>query len=119
MDLDAAQPAWNLVVAEAEEPIDGASIVGERLILSYLKDASSMVRTFDLAGREGAPVELGGLGSVGGFSGKPGDPETFYSFSSFNRPATIYRLDAESGETGVFAAPKLVFDPESIAVEQR
>ncbi len=119
IDLDAAQPAWSVVVAEAEEPIDGASIVGERLILSYLKDASSAARTFDLAGREGAPVELGGLGSVGGFSGKPGDPETFYSFSSFNRPATIYRFDTASGETGVFAAPKLVFDPESIAVEQR
>lgn len=117
-DLDAGGD-WAEVVAEAGEPIDGASIVGERLILSYLKDASSIARTFDLSGNEGAPVELGGLGSVGGFSGKPGDPETFYSFSSFNRPATIYRLDAATGATSVFAEPRLVFDPESIAVEQR
>ncbi len=119
IDLDAAGSDWREVVAETEQPIDGASIVGDRLILSYLKDASSLARTFDLQGRELAPVELGGIGSVGGFTGKPGDPETFYSFSSFNRPATIYRLNVATGETSVFAEPKLVFDPETIAVEQR
>src|SRR5690554_2129591 len=119
IDLDAASSDWREVVAETEQPIDGASIVGERLILSYLKDASSLARTFDLEGREQAGVELGGIGSVGGFTGKPGDPETFYSFSSFNRPATIYRLDVATGETSVFAEPELVFDPETIAVEQR
>lgn len=119
IDLDSPGSDWREVVAETEQPIDGASIVGARLILSYLKDASSLARTFDLQGRELAPVELGGIGSVGGFTGKPGDPETFYSFSSFNRPATIYRLNVATGETSVFAEPKLVFDPETIAVEQR
>ncbi len=119
IDLDDAGSDWREVVAETEQPIDSASIVGERLILSYLKDASALARTFDLSGNEQAPVELGGIGSVGGFTGKPGDPETFYSFSSFNRPATVYRLDTATGETSVFAEPKLVFDPETIAVEQR
>ena len=119
IDLDAQGADWVEVVPEQEQPIDAASIVGERLILSYLRDASSVARTFDLAGRELAPVELAGIGSVSGFTGKPGDPETFYAFSSFNRPATIYRLDTATGETSVFAAPELKFDPESIAVEQR
>src|SRR5690606_24334851 len=119
IDLDSPGSDWREVVVETEQPIDGASIVGDRLILSYLKDASSLARTFDLRGRDLAPVELGGIGSVGGFTGKPGDPETFYSFSSFNRPATIYRLNVATGETSVFAEPKLVFDPETIAVEQR
>src|SRR5690606_9960397 len=89
------------------------------LIVSYLEDASSQARTFDLAGKPLAPVALTGLGSVSGFTGKPGDPETFYSFASFNRPATVYRLNTATGETSVFAAPKLMFDPETIAVEQR
>src|SRR5690606_24375619 len=119
IDLDAQGADWVEVVPEQEQPIDAASIVGERLILSYLRDASSVARTFDLAGRELAPVELAGIGSVSGFSGQPGDPETFYAFSSFNRPATIYRLDTATGETSVFAAPELRFDPGTIAVEQR
>ncbi len=119
IDLDRQGADWVEVVPEQEQPIDGASIVGERLILTYLRDASSVARTFDLAGNELAPIELAGIGSVSGFSGRPGDPETFYAFSSFNRPATIYRLDTATGETSVFAAPEIRFDPEAIAVEQR
>jgi prolyl oligopeptidase len=119
IDLDNPDADWVEVVPEAEQPIDGASIIGDRMIVSYLKDASSLARTFDLAGRELAPIELAGIGTVSGFTGKPGDPETFYSFVSFNRPATVYRLDTTSGETSVFAEPKLAFDPDTIAVDQR
>ncbi len=119
IDLDARAPEWTSVVAEREEPIDGAALVGDRLIVSYLRDASSLVRTFDRDGGEGAPIELAGIGSVGGFTGKPGDPETFYSFTSFNRPGTIYRLDTASGDRSVFAEPKLAFDPDDFVVEQR
>jgi len=119
IDLDAAQPEWQPVVPEMEQPIDGASLVGDELIVSYLKDASSLARVFTPSGEEKAPMELGGIGSVGGFTGKPGDPETFYSFTSFNRPATIFRLDTASGERTVFAQPELAFDPEDYVVEQR
>ncbi|BBC72519.1 prolyl endopeptidase [Altererythrobacter sp. B11] len=118
-DLDAAEPEWKVIVPEKEQPIDGASIVGNELIVSYLKDASSLARVFDLSGQEKAPIELGGIGSVGGFTGEPGDPETFYSFSSFNRPPTIYRLDTASGERTVFAEPQLAFNPDDFVVEQR
>ncbi|MGC1269550.1 MAG: prolyl oligopeptidase family serine peptidase [Croceibacterium sp.] len=118
-DLDAPAIAWTEVVAEAEQPIDGAAIIGDRLILSYLKDASSQARVFDLAGKEQGPIALPGIGSVGSFSGEPGDPETFYSFSSFNRPATIYRLNVATGERSTFAEPKLAFDPADFTVEQR
>ncbi len=119
IDLGAADPQWKTVVPEMSETIDGVSLVAGRLIVSYLKDASSLARVFDIAGNEQAPIALEGIGSVGGFTGRPTESETFYSFSSFNRPATIYRLDFTTGETTVFAAPELAFDPETIAVEQR
>lgn len=119
IDLDAASPAWSVVVPEQAEPVSGASIVGDRLIVSYLRDASSVARTFDLNGVEGAEIALAGIGSVGGFTGKPGDPETFYSFTSFNRPATVYRLNIATGERTTFAEPKLAFNPDDLVVEQR
>ncbi|OYX09964.1 MAG: S9 family peptidase [Sphingomonadales bacterium 32-68-7] len=119
IDLDRPGANWQPIVPDQEQPIAGASIVGDRLIVAYLKDASALARTFDLAGREQAPIPLAGIGSVGGFTGEPGDPETFYSFTSFNRPATVYRLNVATGETTVFAEPSLRFDPETIAVEQR
>ena len=64
-------------------------------------------------------MPLPGIGSVDGFDGTADDPETFFSFTSFNTPTIIYRFDAASGATGVFAKPRVAFDPANYLVEQR
>ena len=118
MDLAAASPEWTTVVAETEQPIDGASIVDEKLVLTYLKDATTRAAVFTLEGQPLRDIALGELGTAGGFSGKPGESETFYSFTSFTRPATIYRLNLDSGEQQVFAEPKMDFDPDAFEATQ-
>lgn len=117
-DLAATTPAWTQVVAETEQPIAGASIVGDRLVLTYLKDATTRAAVYSLDGKPLNDIALGELGTAGGFSGKPGDAETFYAFTSFTRPGTIYRLDLASGAQQVFAAPKLSFDPDRFETKQ-
>ncbi|WP_228243614.1 prolyl oligopeptidase family protein [Porphyrobacter sp. GA68] len=117
-DLSAPTPAWRTVVSETEQPIAGASLIGDKLIVQYLRDAASRAQVFDLQGQPVREIAMDGLGSASGFIGEPGDPETFYAFSSFNRPPTIYRLDVNSNQTDTFAAPKLTFDPEQYLVEQ-
>lgn len=119
IDLGDAALEWRPVVPEMAETIAGASLVSDTLFLSYLKDASALVRRFGLVGDERAGVPLAGIGSVGAFTGQPGSRETFYSFASFNRPATIYRLDLDTDRTSVFAQAQLAFEPDAIAVEQR
>lgn len=118
-DLAAPTPAWTTIVPETEQPIDGASIVGDKLIVTYLKDATTRAAVYDLQGNPLDDIELGELGTAGGFGGKPGDPETFYAFTSFNRPGTIYRLNVDTGETSTFAAPELAFDPARFVTEQQ
>ena len=119
IDLDAAAPRWYEVVKQANETISAASLVDNRLIVSYLKDAASRALIFELGGTRVDEISLNGLGTANGFTGKPGDPETFYSFASFNRPAGIYRMDLSTGKMQPFALPKLTFDPDAYAVEQR
>jgi len=46
-------------------------------------------------------------------------PETFYQFSSFNQPPTIFRLDLRTGAATPFAVPKVPFNPDDYVVEQR
>jgi prolyl oligopeptidase len=77
------------------------------------------VRTFALDGRRLGTVQLPGIGTAGGFSGERGDNETFYSYTSFNRPTAIYRYDAASGVTTAWAEPQVAFDPEAFTVTQR
>lgn len=119
IDLDTPGSRWLEVVKEADETINAASLVGNRLVVSYLKDAASRALIFELGGKRVDEIRLNGLGTASGFTGKPGDPETFYSFASFNRPAGIYRMDMATGKMQPFALPKLTFDPDAYAVEQR
>jgi prolyl oligopeptidase len=108
-----------VIVAEDAATLSDASIVGNRLIASYLVDAKTEVRTYDLNGRRTGTIALPGIGTASGFAGDSGSTETFFSFASFNTPASIYRYDARSGETSVFAQPELAFDPAHYEVSQR
>ena len=118
-DLSAATPEWTTIVPESEQPIDGASIVGDKLIVTYLKDATTRAAVYDLEGNPLDDLALGELGTAGGFGGKAGDPETFYTFTSFNQPGAIYRLNVDTGEKTTFAAPELTFDPAQFVTEQK
>jgi prolyl oligopeptidase len=110
---------WHTVVAEREDVLIGADRVGAQIIARYLTDARSTVRRYTLSGAPvGGEVALPGLGSVTGFGGSPRSPATYYSFSSFNRPPTIYRFDTRAGESAVFRAPQVDFNPDDYVVEQ-
>jgi prolyl oligopeptidase len=119
MNIAAVRPTPVTVVAEDAATLNGASLVGGKLIASYLKDASTEVRVHTPAGAREKVIELPGLGTASGFSGDFDDPETFFSFTSFNRPTTIYRYDARAGQSQVWWAPKVAFNPDDFTVEQR
>jgi len=118
-DVAALRPNKKVIVPEQAETLDGASLVGGRIVASYLKDASTEVRVHSLTGARERVIELPGLGTAGGFSGEFDDPETFFSFTSFNRPTTIYRYDVRSNATQAWFEPKLLFNPDDFSVEQR
>lgn len=117
---DVSRPAAEAreVVPQDAAVLESASLVGDQIVANYLVDVKSEVRTFDLGGRRLGQIALPGIGNAVGFDGSSNEPETFYAFSSFNRPATIYRYDARTGQTGVFAQPELAFDPEAYQVTQ-
>jgi prolyl oligopeptidase len=107
------------VIPERPETLRSAQIVGNRLVLSYLKDAATTAEVVSLDGKPVQRISLNSIGTASGFAGKPGDPETFYTFSSFNQPGAIYRFDSSTGKSKPFAQPKLSFDPAQISIEQR
>jgi len=119
MDVSGDAPVINELVAEDDATLEGASLVGGRLIANYLVDARNEARIFDLEGTQISTVDVPGIGSLGGFSGALDDPETFFAFTSFAQPTSIYRYDAALGETSIFAAPEIPFNPEDYTVAQR
>jgi prolyl oligopeptidase len=117
--IDIAKPEEiKTVVPESPDKLEDVELVGDRFIASYLKDAHSAVRLFELSGKEAGEIKLPGLGSATGFKGKRKDSETFYSYVSFTEPATIYRYDMKSGESTVLFRPKVDFKSDDFVTEQ-
>ena len=106
------------ILPEAQQRLESVSLVGDRFVAIYLQDARSAVKIFDLDGTPIREIELPGLGTAGGFSGKADDPETFYSFSGFTFPNEIYRYDVVTGESSLFRAPKVNAELDSFETRQ-
>ncbi|MCB2074001.1 MAG: S9 family peptidase [Novosphingobium sp.] len=119
IDLSKQSPEWQELVSEKQDILQQATIIGNQLVLNYLRDASTRAIIFDLSGKSIRELSLNGIGSAAGFRGKPSDPETFYSYTSFNRPPAIYRMNMVTGESEAFAEPKLIFRPGDYDVDQR
>ena len=118
VDMTGGGPRFVTVVAEQDDPLQWAGMVGHRLVLGYLHDARSRVVLAGLDGADLREVALPGLGSVGGVSGRAGDRHGYLSFASFTTPDTVLRFDPTRGATTPWRAPKLTFRPEDYRVSQ-
>ena len=119
--IDLKRPAakdWVEIVPQAEETLDGASLVGGKLVLQYLKDARSAVRVVGLDGKGSIDVALPGVGSVGGFGGESADSETFYSYTDFTTPTALYRYDVATGASTLWKQPTVAFDGAGLVTDQ-
>ncbi len=109
---------WKTVVPQSKDKLEGSTTLDNLFLLSYLKDAHTEVRVYDLKGKFLRNVDLPGIGTAQGFGGKRKDKETFYAFTSFISPTTIYRYDPEAGKSSVFRKPKVDFDASLYETKQ-
>ena len=97
---------WIEIIPEAEWNMAGVGLTGNLFVVKYLKDAVSYVRMFDIKGTHVRDVELPGIGTAGGFGGRRTDTETFFTFSSYNAPPSIYHYDLLTGHSELAAITK-------------
>jgi prolyl oligopeptidase len=120
--IDLARPQesnWKTIVPESQQTLQAAHMINNQIVAEYLADARSVVKVADLKGKPVREIKLPGIGSVSGFGGKRGDGETFFSFTGFTTPTTIYRLDMKSGASTVFRQPKVAFNPADYETRQQ
>lgn len=119
--IDIAQPergAWQEIIPESDDTLEGVGLLNHQFVADYLKDAYTTIRIFSLTGELVREVALPGIGSAGGFDGKRGDTETFYSFTSFTVPSAIYRYDMVTGQSTLYRQPEVDFDPAAYTTTQ-
>ncbi|MBZ5716019.1 prolyl oligopeptidase family serine peptidase [Nannocystis pusilla] len=120
-EVDPNNPArddWKLLVPETDATLEGLQIVGERLVLAYLRDAHSAIVVRRLDGGFVRELELPGLGSASGLVGNPDEDRAYYSFSSFTEPSQIFETSVATGATRLWQRIDLPVDTSRFVVEQ-
>jgi prolyl oligopeptidase len=119
--IDLTKPqraAWKEVIPQAAETLHEVSLIGNLFVAQYLKDVKPQVKVFAMDGRYVREVQFPGIGSAAGFHGRRTDTETFYSFSSFATPPSIYRYDMITGASRLMRRAEVKFKPEDYEVKQ-
>jgi prolyl oligopeptidase len=124
LELDFTHPErpvatpWKTVVAEQGNSLESATMVHNTIIASYLADAQSDVELYTPDGKLIEKLALPGVGIAMVNGGKRTDEETFFTFTNYTTPATVYKLDMKTYKSSVWKAPKLVFDPAEYETKQ-
>ena len=119
--LDPANPGrdnWKEIIPEGKDTLEGAQIVGKRMLLEYMKDAHAAARIVDLSGKVIAEVALPGIGTASWSRTRRGDSEVFYSFTGFTIPPSYFSLDIATGKSTLVRQPKVAFEPAQYETTQ-
>ena len=119
--IDINQPErekWQEIIPQQEETLRYVGLLNNQFVANYLQDAHTVIKILNLDGILVRQVDLPGIGSAGGFGGKRDDKETFYYFTSFNTPTTIYRYDMVTANSTIFRQPKVEFNPDEFETKQ-
>jgi prolyl oligopeptidase len=119
--VDYAHPErehWREVVPESDTAIDGVSLSGGKVVVSYVKNATSQVKVFSPDGKLIRELEFPALGSVGNIQTRWENKDAYIAFNSFTIPRTIYRFDMESGKRALWYQTKVPLDSSKFGVKQ-
>ncbi len=119
--VDMANPAeenWQDIIPEKEEVLQSVSLVGGKIVAEYMKDASSKAYIYGYDGSYDAELNLPGIGSMSGLSGKKDEDIAFYSYTSFTFPSTIYKYSISANTSEVYRKSDIDFDASAYETKQ-
>ncbi|MDQ2770426.1 MAG: prolyl oligopeptidase family serine peptidase [Bacteroidota bacterium] len=118
--VDAASPKpanWKTLIPETANVLS-VSTGGGKLFANYLKDATSLIEQYNRAGQKEHAIILPAVGTAGGFGAKQTEQQTYYTFTSYIYPPTIFKYDIATGKSTVYKKAGVQFDPTKFESKQ-
>jgi len=110
--------AWTEIIPESDASIQNFGLYGGRIIVDYVRNATSQLRLFEVNGKSVGDVPLPTLGSVSGTTGRWENGQVFLDFHSFNTPDTILSYDVKSEKLDTWQKSSVPIDSDKYTVEQ-
>ena len=119
VDLNApARAGWKTLVPERKEvTIRGVSLARGILVVSLLKDAATRIELYAPDGKPLGELPLPGIGTAY-LSTSQDRTEAFLTYTSFNEPPGVYRVDLATKKVELWERPKVPVDPSIVEVKQ-
>ncbi len=115
-----ARANWKEIVPESPKAVlQGASIIGNHLVLDRLEDVLSKTDICDLDGKLVRHLDLPGVGSLAELEGEPDHDDIFFGFENFTEPLKIYQTSVTDPSQKLWAEIKFPVDPSPYTVEQK
>lgn len=108
---------WKDLIAETTQVLEPATCSGY-IFAHYMKDAVSVVKQYDYSGKFLREIQLPGLGTASGFSGKKKDKMAYFTFTNYITAGTIFALEPHSGKSTVYQKSKAEFKTEEYESKQ-
>jgi prolyl oligopeptidase len=109
---------WQEIIPQGEGVIEGhAAIIGRKLFVHYIRNASSQLRIFALDGALVAEAPMPALGSIFDLGGSWNSDRGFFGFISYTIPPSVYEVSLE-GATKEWARVESGIDPAQFQIEQ-
>lgn len=118
--VDAANPKpinWKDLIPATKNVLT-VSTGGGKIFAEYLQDATSLVQQYDMNGKLEHNITLPALGTAGGFGTKKEEKETYYTFTNYVYPPTIFKYDIATGQSTIFKKSNVQFDPAQYESKQ-
>ncbi len=126
------QPNFRLVTVDAADPktmnwkdlipatknVLTVSTGGGKIFAEYLQDATSLVQQYDMDGKLERNIPLPAIGTASGFGTKKEEKETYYTFTNYVYPTTIFKYDIATGQSTVYKKANVQFDPTQFESKQ-
>lgn len=109
---------WEDVIAERGDVIGAVWHYANQWIVDYWRDATSHVLLFSEQGRELRRLHLPEPGTITEFSTGKSAQELFFGFTTYLRPETVYRLDADTYRSALLYSPHPNFKAEDYLLRQ-
>jgi prolyl oligopeptidase len=110
---------WVEVAPErADATLGEFTIAGESLVMTYLKDAASLLEIRALDGSNPRDVALPSIGSVKYITGMDDEDDAYFSFQSFTTPPEVHEFSVAAATQKLWSRPRMPIDPEVYDVEE-
>lgn len=108
---------WKELIPEQKFPLTVTMACG-KIFAHYTKDAITQMLVYNLNGVQEREVVLPGPGSATVNWTKKEEKETYYLYSSYVNPATVYKYDIATGQSTIYKKPTVPFDLDAFESKQ-